>query len=525
MTPRKKIVKGKEEVLLSKEEVYNVLEFAKSLYQGIYTPDLVSSRMKDITMSPQKATMDGISKALESPKDNEQSLIGYSEYLELTSMLFKRVLGYFSGLMSFDWNYVCTTISDEKEYNTPAYKKDLGIVRDFFDKFNVKESFRTCIKQMMRAETYYGIFRDDGDRYILQELPQQYCKITGRFDWGLLYDYNLYWFLQPGVSLDLYPPIFKKMFNKMFGGKDITKYNPAASLDNRTGNFVYWTQTNPRDGFIAFKLFPEIATNIPFLSPFMMDVIMQPYIRSLQTDSYIAEASKIIAGQVGMLKDAKVSIKDQISLDPSTLGKFLQLIKSGLPSAIKVIAAPLENISSLEFDGNNDLYDSYLSTAASSAGINSRLLYSKDRQNVLETKESLIIDTNILKPVYSQFENALEYWVNQRTKKHKFKFILEGFETSIDRDMRFERVNSLADSGIVLEQKFASAMGLSPFDFRRMLEETKSNKFVEKLTPILKSNQMPGNAGAGAPKKSEGSLSGGGADSRASGTNDEKAEE
>ncbi len=144
---------------------------------------------------------------------------------------------------------------------------------------------------------------------------------------------------------------------------------------------------------------------------------------------------------------------------------------------------------------------------------------------VMETKLSMDIDQNILRPVYTQFSNMLEYWVNQRTKKYKFKFEFEGFNTSIDRAERLDTVMRLADSGMVMEQKIASAIGMNPFDFRRQLEETRANDFVSKLTPILKSNQMGGADGAGRPTKSEGSLSDGGADSRSAGSNQEKDEE
>ena len=110
--------------------------------------------------------------------------------MELNSMLYRRILLYFSGLMSFDWNYVCTNISNPKEYSSPAFKKDLSLVSEFFDKFNVKQEFRVAMKQMLRQEAFYSIFRDDGEKYILQELPQIYSKITGRWDFGLVYDFN-----------------------------------------------------------------------------------------------------------------------------------------------------------------------------------------------------------------------------------------------------------------------------------------------------------------------------------------------
>ena len=526
--PKEDSPSEKKEILISEKEVWDVLEFARSLYTGAYpgvfTPELVNARLKDITLSPQKATLDNINEALNKPNEHEQQLIGYSQWLELNSMLYKRLLFYFSGLMSFDWTYVCQNIKDPKEYDSPAYKKSLSIVSDFFDKFDVKDAFRICMREMLRNEAFFGILRDDGNKYIIQELPQQYCEITGRFDSGLLFDFNMLLFLQPGISIDMYPDIFRQMYDEAYENGRI-KYNPASGLTSRDGNYVYWVQTSPVDGFVCFKLFPEIGARIPFLSPFMPDAVIQPLIRTLQMDSYIADASKLVAGQVPFLKDSKASVKDQIALDPNTLGKFLALVKSGLPSAIKVIAAPLEDMQGIEFKGNEKLYDSYLSTAASSSGINSRLLYSKDRQNVLETKISVEVDTNVLKPVYAQFSNMLEYWINKKTGKYKFKFAFEGFETSIDRDARFERVNKLADSGIVLEQKYAAALGLSPFDFRRMLEETKANKFVETLTPILKANQMSKDNGAGAPKKSDSELSDGGADSRSAGSNDEKDEE
>jgi hypothetical protein len=515
--------KNNGEILISSEEVYNVLEFANALYRGVYpgvfNPQLVNSRLKDITLSPQKATLDKINEALDDPKNSEQELIGYSQWLELNSLLYKRLLLYFAGLMSFDWTYVCSNIKDIKEYESPAYKKDLQVVQDFFDKLDVKDAFKIAMREMMRNEAFFGILRDDGKKYVIQELPQDRCEIVGRFDFGLLFDFDLMLFLQPGTSIEFYPPIFRKMYDEAFEDGRI-KYNPTASLNSRTGSYVYWTQTSPVDGFVCFKLFPEIGARIPMLSPFMPDAVIQPLIRVLQMDSYIADASKIIAGQVPFLDNVKgANVKDSLALDPSTLGKFLALMKSALPNAIKTVAAPLDDIKGIEFKGNTDLYDSFLSTAAASSGINSRLLYSKDRQNTLETKISVHVDTNVLRPVYAQFSNMLEYWINQRTKKYKFKFNFEGFETGIDREERLKVATTMADSGIVLEQRFAAALGLSPFDFRRQLEETKANKFVDNLTPILKANQMSGDAGR--PAKPDSELSEGGADTRADGTNDE----
>jgi hypothetical protein len=526
--PKKKAemaLPASEKKELTKEEVYDVLRFAQSLYGGLYTPELVNARMRDITLSPIQATTDNITTALSNPKENERELMGYSEWLELNSMLYKRILLYFSGMLSFDFNYVCINADGEKAYQSPKYQSDLKIVRDFFDKFNHKENFKTALKQMLRNEAYFGILRDDGrDKYVLQELPKDFCKITGRSaEAGLLFDFNFQWFLNPTISIDMYPKIFARMYYDIFEKNGKPKYNPASQLDSRTGTFVLWHQTSPNDGFAAFKLFPEIAALVPLLAPIMPDIILQPAIRELQKNSYIQAASAILIGQVEFLKESKASVKDALTLDPVTLGKFLALLKSGIPEAIKVGAAPLANMEALQFEGNDKIYNSYLQTTAASSGVNSRLLYSYDRQNLIETKASLDIDINILRPVYSQFETMLDFWVNKRTTKYKFKFLLEGFENTLSRDDRFEKAMKLADSGIVLEQKFASAMSMSPFDFRRMLEEGRANGFVKNLTPILKSNQMPSSSG-GRPKMEDDDLGDAGGETRGNGTDDERVE-
>ena len=522
--------KENEEVLVSAEDVLNILEFAEGWYEyynrknGVYTPQMVNARMQDINMSPIIATADKIDQALDKPKQNEEALIGYSQWLELKSMMFKRVLSYFGTLPSFDFTYVCKNIEKPEEYSSKAYIKDLSIVEAFFEKFDAKHEFKTIMKELVRSEAYFGVLREEGEIFVFQQLPQQFCEITGRFEYGMLFDFDYSWFQQTGVSIDMYPHSFKRKLNEMVKKQKEGGYDPSVTMNRRTGQYAFWHQTSPEDGCFAFKFSPEIASRVPIFSPLMPNAAIEPVIRELQKNSYIAEATKILFGEVPLLKSGQpTDLKDALAISSNNLGRFLALVKSALPDAIKVAAAPLTNAAVLDFTGSETIYDTYLKTSAGSAGVNSRLLYSIDRQNILETKASLDIDENMLRLTYFQFEKFLEYMVNRKTKKYKFKFRLEGFETSIDREERFNTVTKLADLGIVMDQKFASAIGMTPFDFRKMLDETKASGFVDKLTPILKAQQMP-SEDRGRPKKSEGDLADSGSDTRSAGSNEEKAE-
>jgi hypothetical protein len=510
---------------LTTEQVWDVLKFTASLYgfgfgyQGMYSPDLSNSQLKNIGLHPIVATADKIDQALSSPKDSETELIGYAQWLELNSMLFKRIMGFYSGLLSFDWTYSCVNV-EKDDYLSKAYDRDVRVLFDFFDRFDVKAEGKTILRQLMRQEAYFGVFRDESEKYTFQELNEAYCKITGKWDYGsLLYDFDMRYFLEPGIDINMFPAVFKKMLNKVLdpNGKP---YNPSNQINKRTSTWALWHQTSPKDNFFCFKFTPELGARIPWLSPLMPDVILQPVIRTLQKNSYIQQASKIIYTQVPLLDNVKgASVKDQVAISPELLGKFLALVKQGLPDAIKIAASPTEETQAISFDGNNEIYQSYLQNTAASSGVNSRLLFSIDRQNTLETKYSMDIDSNVITPIYAQFQNMINYYLNKKTKKYKFKVVFEGIETGDNRAERLQNAKDLAGMGIVMPHKFAAALGMQPQDFQRQLDEARAFKWVDKLTPIIAAAQMSGKEGAGRPAKDLDDLEESGLNNRGQGSN------
>lgn len=524
-TTKKTSKKAEEEVLLSENEVWDVLKFASNAYNMYGNPLLVNSRMQDVTLSPLIATSENVEKALQNPKNNEKELIGYSEYMELTSMLYKRIIYYLSGMLSFDLTYTCKNISKNSDYNSTEYKKDLKIVQNFLDSFDVKKEFKLAVRQLVRNEVFFSIFREEGERYTLQELPKDYCIITGRWDYGILFDFDMNWFLQAGVDINLYPPIFKKMYNKAFIKTTNQPYNPATPVNSRDEAWVKWVQTSPKDGFWAFKLNPELATKIPFLAPLFPDVVIQPIIRKLQTNSYIASASKLLVGKVPMLdKSVKgASVKDAVAVTPEMLGKFLAVLKAGLSEAVKVGAAPLEDMKGVYFPLDSPFYQDYLKTTTSSSGVNSRLIYTLDKNNAVESQLSINVDEFLMTYIYPYFSDFMEYHINKRTKKFKWQITFEGTEFFTNKKERLETALTLADKGIVLPQKISAAIGMMPHVFERQLAEARASDFVKNLTPILNSfNISKKDRVGGRPSKSLSDLSDSGAETRGEGYNIEK---
>jgi len=419
--------------------------------------------------------------------------------------------------------YSCTNAKYE-DYKKPAYEKDLDIMFDFLDKLDYKKEFSVAVKQMLRNETFFCSPRMEGNSFVLQELPSTpaYTKITGRWDYGLLFSFNMYWFMQGGIDIDLYPAFFKKKLAELYGvGKSINKiYDPSISvLDRGASHFVFW-QDIPVDVGWVFKMSPEVITRVPYFTPLFNDLVIQSLMRNLQKNINMSVAKRLIIGEVGTLKEPTAKLKDQFNISPNTLGSFLSVVKSAISEAVQVAALPLENVKSIGFEAENDVYNTYLKTTLASSGVNSNLVFTSDlKPNTIETQLSLNTDEQLMTSLYSQFNAFLNYNINKLTKKYKFAFEFEGTQFYNNRQLRLDTQISLTDKGIVMPQKIAAAIGMKPQTMHRQMEEARAMGWVDTLTPIISSFQMGKDDSKGRPQKPDSELTDSGESTRSTGNN------
>lgn len=515
---------------LSEEVVWDILKFAEGLggtgiYGNALTPLMLNARMRDISQNPLQATENSLNDAMKDPKNSELQLMGFSEDFENTSQIYKKLISYLSDMPSWDITYSSTN-AKFTDYKSPSYNKDLDIVKELLDNFDYKKEFRIAVRQMIRNEAFFCLPRFDTKKVVLQELPSSptYTLITGRWEYGLLFDFNLYWFIQPGVDIDFYPNFFKEKYGNFLKGKNSGIYDPATVPELRGNTSWVWWQSLPPELSWVFKISPEIITRLPYYSGYFLDLVQMPLMRALQKNINMSTASRLILGEIGTLsRDAGAKLKDAFNISPSLLGQFLSLVKSAIGDSMKVAAAPMQNMQAVSFPYEGSLYQNFVRTSLSTTGVNSNLLFTSDvRPNVLESGLSLNTDEQFLYSLYPQFNAFLNYHVNRQTKKFKFNFEFEGTHFFNNRQMRLDNALKLATQGVVLPQKIAASIGMSPFTFQRQLEEARANGFVDNLTPIIPGANLAESETIGRPQKSESELSDGGSQTREDGGNIEK---
>lgn len=263
-----------------------------------------------------------------------------------------------------------------------------------------------------------------------------------------------------------------------------------------------------------FKFDTSNFNSTPYLAPFLKDSIRNEEIGILQYNKDIQGAYGILAGEIRLFDSAKSGTKaNQFAIDPKTLGAFMGKVKQGLETIggsnanTKAVAMPTENIKWFQFnDSNTNMYNNQLANSAGVGSGISRVIYSSDRMSNAEIEAGIIDQYNTVRRVYSQFNNFLEFFGNQLTKKYKFSLTLDGCSYPFEREKRFERLKIAADKGLVLAPSaWASAMGYKPQEFERLLEESKYSGWVDELSQLmLNVNTTKQDGEVGRPRKDTG---------------------
>lgn len=510
---------AEKEPLLTKDQVNAVTQFAQGLYlagnMGFYSPWMQNELLNSLNNNPKVPTMENLQRALADYKNSADNIQSYIEFMKHWDMIFSRTLQSYANVLAFDLQIVCSNAFTDAEYQSQEYKEDKQRIYKFLNAFDYQAEFRKVVMQMLTTETAFYWFRrtkwgNKGMKGTLQLLPQDHCLLTGYWEKGLLFDFNMAYFLNAGVDIDGFDPVFKKYYNNVFGKMGtIDNYIPTNPLSQRNGTYAMWTQTSPTDGAYAFKFNMSDFNATPFLAPFLKNTLRNAEIEELQYSKDYASAYAILAGEIRLFDNAKSgTTANQFAIDPKTLGSFMGKVKQGLPKEVKAVAMPTENTHLYQFtDSNKDMYGQQLSNSAGVGGGISRVMYSSDRMSNAELQYAAEAQYAIMKNVYPQFQNFLEFYANKLTKKYKFKFIFDGCAYEYEREKRFDRLMKLSDKGMVLNSSaYASALGMKPQDFDASLSEGHYGDLVDKLTLLLNANTSKDGGVGGRPTSDDAEI-------------------
>ena len=515
---------------ITKEEVWNVVEFAQALYKGfagisdylVYNTEQKNQLLAETDNNPKiPKSLEEIKYAIANYVKNPEQLQGFSEFMAMWDGIYKQAIDYKLNLLSFDISKYCINVKNSSEYKSQEYLDDCKRVSKFLQNFGAKQAFRNATKQMLLRDTYfcwlrdsYGSFDDDiielnddnisekkTSSYALQTMPQKYCKITGEFTAknlrgkGFLWDFDLNYFYNSNVNILDYDPSLAKSFKEFRDNEKLKSFIIDNNKELNSQNSYYgnnYVRTKVNNGAWVFKFSNETFLQEPPLAYLLKSVFNDDLIEELQKDKDIISANAIITGEMKTRdKDNVGNNKSAFTIDPKQVGVLMKLARSGIDRNIKQIALPLEDIKMYQFsDSNNNMVSNKFATNAGLAGHNSHIIYSSDSLTQEQARIASTVDYHsIADAVYPQFENFLNFFVNKKTKKYKFRFKVSGSTLLFLRQDELDQHTKMMDKGIQIPLgRIGSLLGYEADEFEYLVNEAKFGDMQDKLFLLMNSN-------------------------------------
>lgn len=437
-------------------------------------------------------TKDQIRQYLENPEKYSKELRKISLFLLGTSSVYTRLVLYFATLLTLDYVLVPINLDDEK-IQTDNFRREYNRVLKYLEAIDIKRELSKVLMYLVLEDEFFGVERKLGNSFILQRFPPDYCRFSGWYEGGKLFEFDLSYFSLNEESLKNYPAEIQKAYRKY-----------------RTNGKERWYEV--KENPVYFKLNEFIPYCLPLLSGVWEDIWDLEGLKALEVVKDKAENFKLVVQKIPMKKDAR-SPKDFI-IDPESVKIFHNKIVEQAPEGVAVVSTPME-LDLLSFEQRSgqltDKVQQKMDMTYASAGV-SRIIFNGSTQGSLGLSRSIQTNENLMFSVLKQFEQYFKYRLTLITlPAYRFKLWFPEI-TRFNRTEMFKVILQSAQFGLP-KSLLAACLGYTPNDLVQLaLLENDYLGLVDRLLPLRSSHTSSGERGR--PLKSEDELSDEGLETR-----------
>ena len=336
MAETKELTQKERIDLLSREEknraAYNAVKAALSLI------DLTQNKSVSYTTY----SRDSLRTYLKNPanENNQKNLRKLSNYLYTVSHVYRRLINFKAYQMQLKSWTVYPDIPFAEEPDMDNILQNYDNVTKYIRNMDMKSQILKCNIQAWKNDVVYGFCYGDPQKdgeFFIHLLDPDYCKISSQqYYRGVLnyaFDFSFFDVSTNAYYLDVYDPIFKKMYNKY-----------AADSSKR------W-QEMPIENVFCYKINGDnLDYPIPPLSGLFDSIINLADLQAVQDLKDELEAYKLIWAKIDTISGSKDV--DDFEIDLELANAFYQKLQSAIPENITTVMSPMD-LNTIDFNTNN----------------------------------------------------------------------------------------------------------------------------------------------------------------------------
>lgn len=419
-------------------------------------------------------------------ESNQKNLRKLSNYLYTVSHVYRRLINfkaYQPQLKSWTvYPDIPLTEEPDEENILQNYERVTRYVRNM----DMESQILKCMLRAWKDDVVFGFCYGDPEKdgeFFIHILDPDYCKISSQqyykgvlnfaFDFSFFSGNNSYY-------LDVYDPIFKKMYNK---------YQADSSLR--------WQELPIENTFCLKINIDNLDYPIPPLSGLFDSIISLTDLQAVQDLKDELEAYKLIYAKIETISGTKDV--DDFEIDLDLANAFYEKLQAMMPDGVNLALSPMKlEAVDLGSDSTNDvniISKAYENIINANGGI---VLNQNKITNSASFKLALLFDSmDAMAPV-----TQINSWVNLWIKNHigETGMIVEFSDVSpYFIDDRIDKLLKLGQYGLPVKLELASLANTDPVKERGMsfMEKVLGLGATDWNKPLVSSNVQSGNTDNG----------------------------
>lgn len=447
---------------------------------------LASRNLKDLNdhrrKKPQstfhkKYTKDDIQKWMETPWKYGKQLRDLSRFLYDTSLHYRRLIDYFSTMLTFDY---VVDLYNQSEFNLDEEK--IKLIRNryievinYLEIMNIKHEFQKIMSKAWVDDVVYGYEYSTNNSFFFYILDPDYCEITSIEDGCYNFSFDFKFFDKFPDELEKYGDEFKEKY-------DIYRKNPKEKR---------WIELDSKKT-ICIKI-SNSEYPLPPLSGIFEDIYSLYEYKDIQLSRTELENYLMLVAKIPY-QNNKEDKENSFALSLDIAKEYYRMMEDNLPPQIGSILSPFEEVNSINLNKTEKDLD-YVSKAEdavyNSAGV-PKLVFNSDNASGAALKKAVKFDENTVFAVLRQFER----WVNRKLKDKSKRTNFKVEFLDITKDNRDEAINKYKEAstlGLPAKTRYCASIGLSPSDIKNgMFLENEVLGITENFVPLQSSHTQSG---------------------------------
>ena len=443
-------------------------------------PFIQNSRLKRINSPITSTTKSGLDKAIKNPANSEEIFCSESQSLYFQNYVYNNLLKINREVPQYYYYATPVNVSAE-DCKKKDFRKEMHFVNDLLDKLNIRKTGKDIAMDIALEGKRSYIFRhsysgnkESVDFALFQKIPSSWIKYTNigsSTDYVTSLDFMM--FLQPGESLDFYPPYFKEIWDELIQDEifiqdnlgvttlninNISKSKRNDNLEYVDGRYMYWVQL-PQSEVFEFGSDNSHTLRLPEYMGLFSDLRGLDDYKWLQNQLLSRSVNSVMVGTVPLIKDHNLAGGDQTAISMDSIIGFSDMFTNAVSSNIMPFFAPFTDYKLLSLPSPPDakeINNTALKNLINTSGMGA-LISTTDKPSIISVKTAQKLAEAKAEYVMLQIQNCLNRIINSRFGlKYKFKITLWGGLFNAENDIKVMKEMAVAGFTPILPRLMSS---------------------------------------------------------------------